>query len=53
MILLSGGSEVPGLDDAKRPRGGLFHPSVPHVEDPHQARRQDVALWVSQVDAGI
>lgn len=34
--------------DAVRPYGGLFRTGVPHVEDPHQARQQDVAHRVSE-----
>ncbi len=41
-------AEVPVVVDAVRPHGGLFRPGVPHVEDPHQARQQDVAHRVSE-----
>lgn len=46
---LLGDSEFPEVVDAMRAHGGIFHPSVPHVAHPHQARRQDVAYTVSQV----
>ena len=42
------GAEVPVVVDALRTHRGLLHPGVPHVEDPHQARQQDVAHRVSE-----
>ena len=44
-----GDTEVPDLVDDMRPRGDLFRPGVPHVEDPHQARPEHVAPGVSPV----
>ena len=48
-IFLLGDAEVPDLVDVVRPRGCVFCPGVPHVEDPHQARPEHVAPGVSPV----
>lgn len=40
-------AEVPRVGVFDGARGGVFHPGVPHVEVPDQARRQDVAHRVS------
>lgn len=40
-------AEVLGVVDAHRARGGVFHPDIPNVENPDQARWEDVANRVS------
>lgn len=40
-------TEVLGVVDAHRARGGVFHPGIPNVGISDQARRQDVANRVS------
>ena len=49
VLFYSGCSGIRGLVDAVRPHGVLFHPGVSHVENSHQARRQDVAHGVSYI----
>lgn len=41
-------AEILVVVDAVRSHGGVLHQGIPDVEDPYQARRQDVAYRVSK-----